>query len=110
VSERIRVRSVLGRFLEHSRVFYFRNGGADDIYLASADWMDRNFFRRIEICFPVLDPHLKRRVMREGLKPFVARGVDAWEMDAAGGYRRRHPRHRQNAQNALLAGLTSAAV
>src|SRR5271170_3925585 len=105
ISDNIRVRSVLGRFLEHSRVFYFRNGGAQDVYLASADWMDRNFFRRIEVCFPVLDARLKRRVIREGLKPFVAREVDAWEMDAQGGYRRRHPRRRQHAQNALLATL-----
>ena len=55
VSENIRVRSIVGRFLEHSRVFYFHNDGAEDVYLSSADWMDRNFFRRVEICFPVLD-------------------------------------------------------
>src|SRR5205807_10126508 len=70
LSENIRVRSVVGRFLEHSRVFYFENGGAEDVYLASADWMARNFFRRIELCFPVLDPGLKRRVIREGLHPY----------------------------------------
>ena len=73
VSENIRVRSVLGRFLEHSRVFYFHNDGAEDVYLSSADWMDRNFFRRIEICFPVLEPRLKKRVIREGLKPYLTR-------------------------------------
>ena len=55
LSENIRVRSIVGRFLEHSRVFYFRNDGADDVWLSSADWMDRNFFRRIELAFPVLD-------------------------------------------------------
>src|SRR6185503_14045529 len=54
LSSNIRVRSLVGRFLEHSRVFYFLNDGAEDVYLASADWMDRNFFRRIELCFPVL--------------------------------------------------------
>src|SRR5205085_4222841 len=69
LSENIRVRSVVGRFLEHSRVFYFDNGGAEDVYLASADWMARNFFRRIELCFPVLDPGLKRRVIGRGLHP-----------------------------------------
>ncbi len=87
VSESIRVRSVLGRFLEHTRVFYFYNGGAENVYLSSADWMDRNFFRRIEVCFPVLEPRLKRRVIREGLKPFFARDIEAWEMEASGKYR-----------------------
>jgi polyphosphate kinase len=66
LSENIRVRSIIGRFLEHTRIFYFRNGGKEDIYLASADWMDRNFFRRIEACFPILDKKLKKRVLDEG--------------------------------------------
>ncbi|MDB5812576.1 MAG: ppk1 [Betaproteobacteria bacterium] len=100
VSENIRVRSVLGRFLEHSRVFYFHNGGAEDVYLSSADWMDRNFFRRIEVCFPVLNKKLKKRVIREGLMPFLERNIDAWEMSADGQYRhlktaRRRPPHPQ---------------
>jgi len=106
VSDNIRVISVLGRFLEHSRVFYFRNGGADDVYLASADWMDRNFFRRIEVCFPLLDAKLKRRVIREGLKPFLARSADAWEMGADGQYRR-HKGRRINVQSGLLATLSA---
>jgi len=84
ISENIRVISVLGRFLEHSRVFYFFNGGAEDVYLSSADWMDRNFFRRIEVCFPVLDTRLRKRVIREGLLPFLARDIDAWEMESGG--------------------------
>ena len=88
VSDNIRVRSFLGCFLEHSRVFYFLNGGAEDVYLSSADWMDRNFFRRIEACFPLLDARLKKRVIREGLKPFLERGSDGWEMSADGQYRR----------------------
>ena len=87
VSDNIRVRSVLGRFLEHSRVFYFHNDGAEDVYLSSADWMDRNFFRRIEICFPVLEPRLKKRVIREGLTTLLSRDAEAWEMDATGEYR-----------------------
>ena len=82
----------IGRFLEHSRVFYFSNGGADDVYLASADWMDRNFFRRIELCFPVLDPALKRRVIREGLQPYLDDNCQAWVMNADGGYERLRPR------------------
>jgi len=89
ISENIRVRSVLGRFLEHSRVFYFWNGGAEDTYLASADWMDRNFFRRIEVCFPVLDPDIRARVIREGLKVHLAAADNAWEMQSDGSFQRK---------------------
>jgi polyphosphate kinase len=92
LSDNIRVRSVVGRFLEHTRVFFFLNDGAEDVYLASADWMGRNFFRRIELCFPVLDPALKRRVMREGLQPYLDDNVQAWVMDSEGAYTRARPR------------------
>ena len=111
VSDNIRVRSVLGRFLEHSRIFYFYNGGAEDVYLSSADWMDRNFFRRIEVCFPVLDKRLKKRVIREGLKPFLARDIDVWEMSADGSYKhRRTARSRTpHVQTQLLATLAGKA-
>ena len=107
LSENIRVRSVIGRFLEHTRVFYFYNDGAHDVYLASADWMDRNFFRRIEVCFPVLDKRLKKRVIEEGLEPYLADNVEAWEMDANGRYKRRVPRgrHALRAQGVLLERL-----
>jgi polyphosphate kinase len=109
LSENIRVRSVIGRFLEHSRVFYFHNGGAEDVYLASADWMGRNFFRRIELCFPVLDPALKRRVLREGLQPYLDDNGQAWAMDADGGYARVKPRRgrRRSAQEELLFTLAT---
>ncbi len=109
LSENIRVRSVIGRFLEHSRVFYFLNGGAEDVYLASADWMGRNFFRRIELCFPVLDPALKRRVVREGLQPYLDDNGQAWAMDADGGYARVKPRRgrRRSAQEELLFTLAT---
>ena len=70
LSERIRVRSIVGRFLEHTRIFYFHADGEDKIYLSSADWMDRNFFRRIEVAFPILDRRLKKRVMKEGLRVY----------------------------------------
>ena len=92
VSENIRVRSVVGRFLEHSRAFCFHNGGAEDVYLSSADWMDRNFFRRVEICFPMLDPVLKKRVIDEGLKPYLEDDCQAWEMDQDGQYHLKSPR------------------
>jgi polyphosphate kinase len=88
LSENIRVRSIVGRFLEHTRVFWFRNDGADDVWLSSADWMDRNFFRRIELAFPLLDPGLKRRVIREGLKPYLEDNSQSWIMDSEGGFRR----------------------
>ncbi len=109
LSENIRVRSVIGRFLEHSRVFCFLNAGAEDVYLASADWMGRNFFRRIELCFPVLDPALKRRVVREGLQPYLDDNGQAWAMDAEGGYARVKPRRgrRRSAQEELLFTLAT---
>jgi len=89
LSENIRVRSVIGRFLEHSRIFYFLNGGEENLYLSSADWMGRNFFGRIELCFPVLDRRVKERVIQEGLKPYLSDNSQAWEMDSDGNYQRR---------------------
>jgi polyphosphate kinase len=86
LSENIRVRSVIGRFLEHHRIYYFHADGAENLYLASADWMERNFFRRIEVAFPVLDPKLKRRVIKEGLRNYLADNCQAWDMDGDGQY------------------------
>jgi polyphosphate kinase len=105
VSENIRVRSVIGRFLEHSRIFYFRNNGAQDVYLSSADWMTRNLFRRIEVAFPVLDPRLKKRVIKEGLDPYLKDNCQTWEMGADGVYRRKVSRRARpvSAQGQLLA-------
>jgi polyphosphate kinase len=107
VSENIRVRSIVGRFLEHSRVFYFHNDGAEDVYLSSADWMDRNFFRRVEICFPVLDPKLRKRVVSEGLRPYLDDNSQSWEMDQDGQYHLRSPRQGKPvaAQDVLLERL-----
>jgi len=112
LSENIRVRSVIGRFLEHTRIFYFRNEGADDVYLASADWMDRNFFRRIEVCFPVLDRKLKKRVIDEGLKAYLQDNCQAWDMDADGRYQRQSPgaHPRRCAQTVLLNELAGQPV
>ncbi len=106
LSENIRVRSIVGRFLEHHRIFYFRNNGADDVYLSSADWMDRNFFRRIEICFPILDKKLKARIIKEGLRAYLTDNVQAWDMNADGLYtRRRAGRIARSAQKQLLESL-----
>jgi polyphosphate kinase len=87
VSHNIRVRSVVGRFLEHTRVFYFLNDGAENVYLASADWMPRNFFRRVEVSFPVFDAKLKKRVVAEGLQSYLEDNTQAWEMGEDGSYR-----------------------
>jgi polyphosphate kinase len=88
VSENIRVRSILGRFLEHSRVFGFHAGGEEVVYLSSADWMPRNFFRRVEIAFPIREPRLKRRVLEESLLLYLQDSRDAWELTSDGSYLR----------------------
>jgi len=87
----IRVRSVVGRFLEHSRLIYFSWGAGDDdevLYLSSADWMSRNMFRRIEVAWPVRDKVLRQRVIDEALVPYLHDQRDAWTLDAEGRYRR----------------------
>jgi len=108
LSDNIRVRSIVGRFLEHTRIFYFKNGGDELVYLSSADWMDRNFFRRIETGFPILNPKLKKRVIAEGLKPYLRDNVQAWDMQSDGSFRRRTPRRAKpsSAQVELLALLS----
>ena len=89
VSERITVTSIVGRFLEHSRVFWFRNGGKEEVYLGSADLMGRNLDRRVEILFPVLDPRLVSHIGREILQTYLRDAVKARVMQADGSYRRR---------------------
>ncbi|WP_426342469.1 polyphosphate kinase 1 [Pseudoduganella sp. S-14] len=100
LSDNIRVRSIIGRFLEHSRIYYFRNDLAHDVMLASADWMNRNLLRRIEVAFPVLDRGLKRRVIAEGLTPYLKDNSNAWELDSHGQYQRRKTRGKQKAFSA----------
>lgn len=108
LSENITVRSIVGRFLEHTRVFYFYNDKAEDMYIASADWMGRNFFRRIETCVPILDVKLKRRIMKEGLRIYLDDNTNAWEMQADGSYRRRMARGKGRcAQETLLQEYSS---
>ncbi len=91
VSERIRVTSVVDKFLEHSRVFYFENGGNPEVFLASADWMPRNFFRRIEVMFPIDDPRLRARVVEEILPTLLADNVKARLQRSDGTYVRAEP-------------------
>jgi polyphosphate kinase len=90
-TENIRVRSIVGRFLEHSRILYFRwgEGEADEVlYLSSADWMSRNMFRRVEIAWPVRDPALRQRVIDEALVPYLHDRADAWALEGPGRYHR----------------------
>ncbi|HEY2401492.1 MAG TPA: polyphosphate kinase 1, partial [Steroidobacteraceae bacterium] len=87
VSENITVRSIVGRFLEHSRVFYFDNGGESEMWCASADWMERNFFRRVEIAFPIQRDTHRQRILRD-LNLCLQDNVQAWELQADGSYKR----------------------
>lgn len=91
LSENIRVTSVVDKFLEHSRIFYFENGGEPEVYLGSADWMPRNFFRRIELMFPVIDPRLRQRIVEEILPTSLADNVKARELLPSGEYHRLEP-------------------
>lgn len=88
LSENIRVRSIIGRFLEHSRVFYFRAGEQEHLVLSSADWMNRNMLRRVELAWPVLDPQLRQRIIDECLVAYLHDGRDAWDLQPDGSYRR----------------------
>jgi polyphosphate kinase len=89
LSDNIKVLSVIDRFLEHSRVILFRNGGQDDVYIASGDWMPRNFFRRIEVAYPILSPELKRRLIDEVLAISLADTIKGWRLQSDGTYKRR---------------------
>lgn len=86
LSENIRVRSIIGRFLEHSRVFYFYAQGAERVYISSADWMDRNFFRRIEIAVPITDSLVKKRLINEAFIYPLRDNQLAWEAQPSGNY------------------------
>ena len=88
LSENIKVRSVIGRFLEHHRIYYFLADGIENIYLSSADWMDRNLYRRVEVAFPVENLATKERVIQEGLKMLLKDNQSAWVMNSEGKYRR----------------------
>ena len=104
VSENIRVRSVVGRFLEHSRIFYFANGGADEIYCGSADWMPRNLFERCEVVFPIRDAQIRNRIRNEILAAYLADTAKSRMETATGVYRRVRAAEgkRFNAQDFLI--------
>ena len=103
LSDNIRVRSLIGRFLEHSRVFYYRCGEREALYLSSADWMNRNMLRRVEIAWPVTDPELRQRIVDECLVACLHDDRDAWTLQADGHYVRANaPGQGTGAQDALM--------
>ncbi len=110
VSDNIQVRSIIGRFLEHTRVYCFDNGGDPEVYCSSADWMDRNFFRRVEAAFPIRDPDLRARVIEE-LAMYLRDNVQAWSLHDDGSYVRVSEAGAEPfcAQAALLAALAESA-
>jgi polyphosphate kinase len=107
VSDNIQVRSIVGRFLEHTRVFYFGNGGEPKLYLSSADWMGRNFFNRVEVGFPIEDQRMRRRIIAETFDEYLADNCQAWVLHSDGRYRRLRPgtSRRRSAQESLLQTL-----
>jgi polyphosphate kinase len=111
ISENIRVTSVIDRFLEHSRVFRFENGGEPEFWITSGDWMPRNFVRRIELAFPVRSETIKRRIDEQILPISLADNVKAWTLDAEGKYHRRSPEGKAvRSQETFIAITRSEAV
>jgi polyphosphate kinase len=117
VTERIRVRSVIGRLLEHSRVFHFQIGDQDQLWLSSADWMNRNMLRRVELAWPVTDPVLKQRLIDECLDLYLADNLNAWDLQPDGTYTRAQPEApgrgkggRSKADKSAGAGVSAQAV
>ena len=91
VSENIHVRSIIGRFLEHSRVCYFHNNGDYQLYCSSADWMDRNFFRRVETCFPIEEKRMKEKLLKDGLMNYLWDNTQSWLLQSDGFYKQQVP-------------------
>ena len=91
VSENIQVRSIVGRFLEHTRVFYFYHGGEELLYCSSADWMQRNFFYRVEACFPIEEKRPRDQIIKFGLTNYLSDNTRAWILQADGTYKKNKP-------------------
>ena len=112
ISDNIRVRSIVGRFLEHSRVYYFYANGDEKVFCSSADWMDRNFFQRVEISFPIANKEIKRRLITD-LDIYLSDNTHAWELQSDGSYMRLKPQmdsEPTSAQSRLLNMLTETTV
>lgn len=104
VSDNIHVRSIIGRFLEHARVFYFHHSGEALLYCSSADWMERNFFRRVEACFPIEEKRPRDQIIKFSLHAYLADNTEAWVLQSDGSYKRVRPGNQKprSAQQALL--------
>ncbi len=108
ISDNIRIRSIVGRFLEHHRIYWFENDGDHELFCSSADWLERNLLRRVETCFPIIDPALRDRVREEALDNYLADNLNAWELQPDGSYRKLSPSDDampHSAQSFLLAKL-----
>lgn len=110
VHGRIRVRSIVGRFLEHSRIFYFEIDGVSRMWLSSADWMSRNMIRRIEIAWPITDAQMQTRIMQECVAPYLSDTEDAWILAGGGEYQAlcAHNNHGKSAQKTLIEHYSTA--
>ena len=106
LSENIRVFSVVGRFLEHSRVVVFGPPGEEEFWLSSADWMPRNLYRRVELLFPLTREAHRERIRNEVVEPALKDNCRARDLDATGGYHRRHPAPGEPPRDAQLSVLT----
>lgn len=110
LSENITVRSIIGRFLEHTRVYYFYNDSDERLYCSSADWMDRNLFHRVEVAFPIEDKALFNQIYQDGLINYLKDNVQAWELDGEGHWHQLQPKAGESAhiaQNHLLRTINS---
>lgn len=108
ISENIRVRSIVGRFLEHSRIFVFENGGDRDVFMSSADWMGRNLDRRVELAAPVLDPLVAETLTTQILTVLLADNVKSRELEESGDYIRLGPSEGEMPIDAQRVFLTQA--
>ncbi len=109
VSDNIYVRSIVGRFLEHTRIYYFLNNDQPEVYCSSADWMDRNLLKRVEECFPIESPKIKNQVIEQGLELYFSDNTQSWILDNEGNYTRLCPEEGEScvfAQQTLLQILT----
>jgi len=110
ISENITVRSVVGRFLEHSRIYYFQNIDEPKVFCSSADWMERNLYRRVEACFPILDEALKKHVINEGLLAYLSDNTDSWILQSDGSYKKLAPTAKQKVRSVQMELLENLAA
>ena len=108
ISDNIRVVSFVGRFLDQSRVFSFCAGGRERCFISSADWMERNLHRRVELCIPLQSPPVRQRVIEEGLETYLKPGIRVWELQSDGSWTLCQPddENHLDAQSHLLRGLS----